>query len=130
MFIPKNEGKARDRHHLGFPKAGYESKSFIHGLTLSPGYSRLSNSQCVNHVSGILCKLSLDNHTKKRQSLNGQLVEILVRYPYSQFQVVNRPRDHIRRNPHVVGREDLLTVAVVRPSVGQFRRDSHYISVL
>lgn len=60
MTAEQPELAARNRHLLALQQAGYESKSFIHWLTLSPGHPGLPNTQCVNHVSGIVCKLSLD----------------------------------------------------------------------
>ncbi|MDE0553565.1 MAG: hypothetical protein OXI24_05075 [Candidatus Poribacteria bacterium] len=60
---------ARVRHLLDFLQAGYESKSFIYWLTLSPGHPGLPYIQCINRVSGIICTLSVDNHRRSYAAL-------------------------------------------------------------
>lgn len=48
-------------HFLAFEEAGNESESFIHRFTLFPwhlGSPQMLN--CVNHVSGIFCKLCVN----------------------------------------------------------------------
>lgn len=54
------ELSAEARHLLPVQKSGYKLKAFIHWLTLLPrhlGFSQIPT--CVNHVSGIRCKLCL-----------------------------------------------------------------------
>jgi hypothetical protein len=53
---------AQRRHLLAFQQAGYETEAFIHRLTLVPGHlgALPQMRKCVNHVLGIICKLSVD----------------------------------------------------------------------
>lgn len=57
-----SELAAQRRHLLAFQQAGYESEAFIHRLTLVPGHlgGLPQMRRCVNHVLGIICKLSVD----------------------------------------------------------------------
>jgi len=59
------EFSAQRRHFLAFQKTGNESESFIHRFTLIPrhlGSPQMLN--CVNHVFGIFCKLSISKLIK------------------------------------------------------------------
>jgi hypothetical protein len=53
---------AQGRHLLAFQQAGYKSEAFIHRFTLVPGHlgALPQMRKCVNHVLGIICKLSVD----------------------------------------------------------------------
>jgi hypothetical protein len=56
---------AQQRHLLAFQQAGYEAEAFIHRFTLVPGQlgALPETPKYVNHVLGIICKLSVDKLT-------------------------------------------------------------------
>ena len=54
---------AQGRHLLTLKQSGNKSEAFIHWLTLFPRHlGSPQMHQCVNHVSGIICKLSVRKH--------------------------------------------------------------------
>ncbi len=60
---------AHGSHLLTLEQAGNKSESFIHWFTLIPRHlGSPQMRQCVNHVSGIICKLSVRKHNVFHQS--------------------------------------------------------------
>jgi hypothetical protein len=76
---PRDAELAAERGHLfAFEESGYESETFIHRFTLIPRHLGAPQmQQCVNHVSGILCKLSLAKHNVARRSRSSFFLDML-----------------------------------------------------
>jgi len=93
---------AQAGHLLALQKASYKSEAFIHWFTLFPRHlGSPQMRQCVNHVSGIICKLSVRKHKKLLQWLFFQDTDILAkrrRALYTESDNTNNRYRIIRSN--------------------------------